>query len=83
MFYAFADHLFAFPDDEDADGPAAPLGHHVRRASTAYTGRFPQQPSTFVPPSTDSRGAGVLRRLSLSGAFARVRPPPLSAMLRR
>ncbi|EPQ54235.1 hypothetical protein GLOTRDRAFT_139571 [Gloeophyllum trabeum ATCC 11539] len=70
-------------DDDEAfasrDRDATPTPTHARRASTAYAGgRFSQQSSSFVAPSPqaapDSRGAGLLRRLSLSGAFAR---PPI------
>ncbi|KZT29862.1 hypothetical protein NEOLEDRAFT_1160346 [Neolentinus lepideus HHB14362 ss-1] len=69
-------------EDEDeplsVDGSATAAGH-ARRASTAYAGRFSQQPPFVLPnpqpAPPDNRGAGLLRRLSLSSAFARPNVP--------
>jgi len=47
-----------------------PVAVHARRASTA--GRFgQQQPPPAMPETQQERGTGLLRRLSLSNAFAR------------
>src|SRR5882757_1955829 len=81
------------PDEDDEFTPGAKstpmLGHH-RAMSMGSWSRFPTSPTAApssmacnnVPPNspqeTAQRGAGVLRRLSLGAAFARVSPRFLS-----
>ncbi|KAI0310977.1 hypothetical protein OF83DRAFT_1225593 [Amylostereum chailletii] len=66
-----------FEDDETQEDPL-PTHNHVRRATTAgwgASGRFPQ-PNPIAVPAVEhvqrDRGAGVLRRLSLSAGFGLV-----------
>ncbi|KAF8917234.1 hypothetical protein CPB85DRAFT_1374295 [Mucidula mucida] len=59
-----------YEEDEPEKEPA--VAHHARRASTAVAGRFAQAPSQPAMPEPNAeRGTGLLRRLSLSTAFAR------------
>ena len=77
------------PDEDDEftpDGKSTPKLGHNRAMSMGSWSRFPASPITGsssmagsnVPPNspqdTVQRGAGVLRRLSLGAAFARVSP---------
>lgn len=63
------------PATEDEPEKEPPVATHARRASTAVAGRF-AQPQPAMPDNTTERGAGLLRRLSLSGAFVRVSVSP-------
>jgi len=65
-----------FDDEESREPPPTPASAHGRRMSSSWIPvRFgPQQQ---VPPATESqqdRGAGVLRRLSLSGTLTNKNP---------
>jgi hypothetical protein len=77
------------PDEDDEFTPGAkstPMLGHNRAMSMGSWSRFPTSPiagpssmaGSTVPPNspqdTVQRGAGVLRRLSLGAAFARVSP---------
>jgi hypothetical protein len=57
-----------FEDDETQNNqPIPPAAHHARRASVTVADRFTQPNSTpALPDSHVERGAGLLRRLSLS-----------------
>lgn len=76
LFIALCPSNVTQPDhfSEDDTDTEVPVAAHARRASTTTTpGRFGQQQA--LPPMADSqhnRGAGVLRRLSLSNAIAKV-----------
>ncbi|KAJ7596167.1 hypothetical protein C8J56DRAFT_1160393 [Mycena floridula] len=54
-------------DDQAAEPPSA---FHARRASTVVAGRFGQQQPQLPEPQLE-RGAGLLRRLSLSSGFTK------------
>lgn len=65
-----------FEEDESTQ-PMPHAAHHARRASMTVADRFNQPNNTAaLPESHVERGAGLLRRLSLStGASAFVKPP--------
>ncbi|KAG6902838.1 hypothetical protein C0995_010723 [Termitomyces sp. Mi166 len=71
--------LYTTEDEE----PEVPVAAHARRTTRAVADRFSQPQSNPIPDPQLERGAGLLRRLSLSnGAFAKPpvhnegRPPP-------
>ena len=69
------------PIVEEEEDRETPLARHARRMSTS-AGWVPPAPR-FNPAPTDQndRGAGLLRRLSLGGAFVRVCPHMFSCSL--
>jgi len=62
-------------EEDEQKEPASAF--HARRASTVVAGRFGQQPQNTLPDPHVERGAGLLRRLSLSSA-AFGKPDPQS-----
>ncbi|KAF7289611.1 hypothetical protein HMN09_01323300 [Mycena chlorophos] len=56
-------------EEDETDIKEAPTTHHTRRASTAVAERLAQPVSPVLPDAHHERGQGVMRRLSLSGAF--------------
>ncbi|KII85102.1 hypothetical protein PLICRDRAFT_178855 [Plicaturopsis crispa FD-325 SS-3] len=60
--------------EEDEQECELPVAAHARRSSTAAAGFFSQQQQPS-PAAPEARGHGVLRRLSLGGAFNRPQTP--------
>ena len=59
--------VYATDDDAEPATGVLPASAHARRFSTSWAKPVP------TSPPADDRGAGLLRRLSLSSAFGRVR----------
>ena len=65
-------HINAQVDDAQESG-AAPLRRVHRRATTSWTTASPPQPTNQLTGDRNERASGLLRRLSLSTSFSRVR----------
>ena len=65
-------HVDAQIDDTQESG-AAPLHKIHRRATTSWTTAGPPQPLNQLAGDRQERASGLLRRLSLSTPFSRVR----------
>ncbi|KAF7312660.1 hypothetical protein MIND_00280200 [Mycena indigotica] len=69
-------------EEDESDIKEVSATHHARRASTAVAERLAQPGNPSLPDAHHERGQGVMRRLSLSGAFMspdptkRSRSPP-------
>ncbi|KAK0500157.1 hypothetical protein EDD18DRAFT_1068184 [Armillaria luteobubalina] len=80
MLTYFGSWYSANPLPVEAEDKEIPVAAHARRTSTAVAGRF-AQPQLSMPEPHAERGTGLLRRLSMSSAFAkpsdmRSRSPP-------